>query len=106
HCSGIGEPASEEIVRALMAVRINAFCLGVSGLRIEVVDRIVEMLNRGVHPVVPIQGSVGASGDRAPLAHMVAVRIGDEEAEAYYQGERMPAPKALEKAGIFPLVFD
>jgi histidine ammonia-lyase len=103
HCSGIGEPASEEIVRAMMAVRINAFCLGVSGLRIEVVDRLVEMLNRGVHPVVPIQGSVGASGDLAPLAHMVSVLIGYEEAEAYYQGERMPAPQALEKAGISPL---
>ncbi|MBC2805940.1 histidine ammonia-lyase [Rhizobium ruizarguesonis] len=106
HCSGIGEPASEEIVRAMMAVRINAFCLGVSGLRIEVVDRLVEMLNRGVHPVVPIQGSVGASGDLAPLAHMVSVLIGYEEAEAYYQCERMPAPQALEKAGISPIAFD
>lgn len=106
HCSGIGEPASEEIVRAMMAVRINAFCVGVSGLRIEVVDRLVEMLNRGVHPVVPVQGSVGASGDLAPLAHMVSVLIGYDEAEAIYQGERMPAPKALEKAGILPVSFD
>lgn len=105
HCSGIGEPASIEIVRAMMAVRINAFCLGASGLRIEVVDRLVEMLNRGVHPVVPIQGSVGASGDLAPLAHMVSVLIGYEEAEAWYEGVRMPAPKALEKAGIAPVEF-
>lgn len=106
HCSGLGEPASEEIVRAMMAVRINAFCVGVSGLRMEVVDRLVQMLNNGVHPIVPIQGSVGASGDLAPLAHMVSVLIGYEEAEAIYQGERMPAPKALELAGITPVAFE
>ncbi|BCH67302.1 histidine ammonia-lyase [Agrobacterium vitis] len=106
HCSGIGEPASEEIVRAMMAVRINAFCVGVSGLRIEVVDRLVQMLNSGVHPVVPIQGSVGASGDLAPLAHMVSVLIGYEDAEAIYKGERMSAPKALELAGISPVSFE
>jgi histidine ammonia-lyase len=102
HCSGVGDPASEEIVRAMIAVRINTFCLGVSGLRIEVVDRLVEMLNGGVHPVVPIQGSVGASGDLAPLAHMASVLIGYEEAEAYYKGVRMPAPDALKMAGIEP----
>lgn len=106
HCSGMGEPASEEIVRAMMAVRINAFCVGVSGLRIEVVDRLVAMLNSGVHPVVPIQGSVGASGDLAPLAHMVSVLIGYEKAEAWYKGERMSAPEALAKAGISPVKFD
>ncbi|ACM40152.1 MULTISPECIES: histidine ammonia-lyase [Rhizobium/Agrobacterium group] len=106
HCSGIGKPASEEIVRAMMAVRINAFCVGVSGLRIEVVDRLVQMLNSGVHPVVPIQGSVGASGDLAPLAHMVSVLIGYEDAEAIYKGERMSAPKALELAGISPVSFE
>ncbi|MGO8403935.1 aromatic amino acid lyase, partial [Rhizobium ruizarguesonis] len=78
HFSGIVEPASAELVRAMMAVRINAFCLGVSGLRSEVVDRLVEMLNRGVHPVVPIQGSGGAAGDLAPLAHMVSVLSGYE----------------------------
>jgi histidine ammonia-lyase len=105
HCSGVGEPASEEIVRAMMAVRVNAFCLGVSGLRMEVIDRLVEMLNRGVHPVVPIQGSVGASGDLAPLAHMVSVLIGYEEAEAIVEGVRMTAPAALEKAGIAPVAF-
>lgn len=106
HCSGMGDPASEEIVRAMMAVRINAFCVGVSGLRIEVVDRLVDMLNKGVHPVVPIQGSVGASGDLAPLAHMVSVLIGFEQAEAFYQGRRMPAPEALQAAGISPVTFN
>lgn len=105
HCGGVGEPASEEVVRASMVVRINAFCQGVSGLRIEVVDRLVEMLNKGVHPVIPIQGSVGASGDLAPLAHMASVLIGFHRAEAYYKGERMSAPKALEKAGIFPIEY-
>lgn len=106
HCGGIGEPAPEDWVRAMMAVRINAFCLGVSGLRVEVIDRLIEMLNRGVHPVVPLQGSVGASGDLAPLAHMVSVLIGYEGAEAYFKGVRMPAPQALEKAGISPVKFD
>ena len=90
----------------MMAVRINAFCLGVSGLRMEVVDRLVEMLNRGVHPVVPIQGSVGASGDLAPLAHMVSVLIGYDGARGMAQGERMSAPEALAKAGITPVAFE
>ncbi|MCT4368889.1 histidine ammonia-lyase [Yangia mangrovi] len=106
HCSGFGDPAKEEIVRAMMVVRINAFCLGVSGLRVEVIDRLIEMLNKGVHPVVPIQGSVGASGDLAPLAHMVSVLIGYDEAEATYEGVTMKAPEALEKAGISPIQFD
>ena len=105
HCSGIGEPAPVDVVRAMLAIRINAFCQGASGLRIEVVDRLVEMLNRGVHPVVPLQGSVGASGDLAPLAHVVSVLVGYESAEAWYEGKRMPAQKALAKAGIAPLSF-
>lgn len=105
HCSGIGDPAREEIVRAMMAIRVNAFCLGVSGLRMEVVDRLVMMLNRGVHPIVPIQGSLGASGDLAPLAHMVSVMIGYEQAEATFEGVRMSAPEALERAGITPIAF-
>lgn len=105
HCAGIGEPAPQDVVRAMLAIRINAFCQGVSGLRIEVVDRLVEMLNRGVHPVVPLQGSVGASGDLAPLAHVVSVLIGHEAAEAWFEGERMSAPRALAKAGISPTSF-
>jgi len=105
HCAGIGEPAPQDVVRAMLAIRINAFCQGVSGLRIEVVDRLVEMLNRGVHPVVPLQGSVGASGDLAPLAHVVSGLIGHEAAEAWFEGERMSAPRALAKAGISPTSF-
>lgn len=105
HCAGIGEPAPQDVVRAMLAIRINAFCQGVSGLRIEVIDRLVEMLNRGVHPVVPVQGSVGASGDLAPLAHVVSVLVGHEAAEAWFKGERMPAQQALAKAGIAPTTF-
>ena len=66
HCGGVGDPAPEEVVRAAMCVRLNAFCRGVSGLRPVVVERLVELLNKGVHPVVPWQGSVGACGDLAP----------------------------------------
>jgi len=105
HCGGVGEPASEEVVRATMVVRLNAFCQGVSGLRIEVIDRLLAMLNQRVHPVIPIQGSVGASGDLAPLAHMVATLVGLPQAEAYYQGERLPAPEALKRAGITPISY-
>lgn len=105
HCGGVGEPAPEEVVRATMAVRLNAFCQGVSGLRIEVIDRLVEMLNKGVHPVIPIQGSVGACGDLAPLAHMASVLIGYDDAEAFYKGEKISAPEALKRAGISPIKF-
>lgn len=105
HCGGVGEPAPEDVVRATMLVRINAFCQGVSGLRLVVVDRLLEMLNKGVHPVVPVQGSVGACGDLAPMAHICSVLIGLEPAEAFYKGERMPAREALQAAGITPIDF-
>ena len=106
HCSGLGEPAPQDVVRAMMAIRINAFCVGVSGLRIEVVERLVEMLNRSVYPLVPVQGSLGASGDLAPLAHLTSVLIGHEAAEAFYGGVRMPARQALARAGVRPVSFD
>lgn len=102
HCGGVGEPAPEDVVRATMTVRINAFCQGVSGLRICVMDRLLEMLNKGVHPVVPWQGSVGACGDLAPMAHICSVLIGLEPAEAFYKGKRMPAREALKAAGMEP----
>ena len=105
HCGGVGDPAPEEVVRATMAVRINAFCQGVSGLRLETVDRLMEMLNKGVHPVVPWQGSVGACGDLAPMAHICSVLIGLPQAEAFYQGERLPAREALQRAGIEPVDY-
>ena len=102
HCGGVGEPAPEEVVRATMCVRLNAFCRVVSGLRFVVVDRLIDMLNKGVHPVVPFQGSVGACGDLAPMAHIVSVLIGVPQAEAFYKGERLPAQEALKKAGMEP----
>ena len=105
HCACLGEPASEELTRATMLIRLNSCVQGASGLRMEVLDRLLEMLNRGVHPVIPLLGSVGASGDLAPLAHMVSVLIGYHEAEAFYRGKRMSAPDALEAAGIVPKEF-
>lgn len=100
HSAGIGEPMQVEEVRALLVLRVNALSKGCSGVRVECLDRLLAMLNLGVHPVIPWQGSVGASGDLAPLAHMVSVMIGHEKAEAIYQGGRMPAREALRRAGI------
>jgi histidine ammonia-lyase len=105
HSAGVGEPLPEEVVRATMLLRVNAFAVGCSGPRIEVVDRLLAMLNAGVHPVIPQIGSVGASGDLAPLAYLAGVLVGHPQAEAFYQGERMPARMAFEKAGIMPVEF-
>ena len=105
HCGGVGDPAPEEVVRATMLVRLSAFCQGVSGLRLCVVERLLEMLNKGVHPVVPWQGSVGACGDLAPMSHIVSVLIGLPQAEAFYEGKRMPAQDALKAAGFDPIEF-
>ncbi|MFT4212866.1 MAG: histidine ammonia-lyase [Microbacterium sp.] len=102
HSAGIGEPMQEHEVRALLLLRVNALSKGHSGIRIECLDRLLAMLNLGVLPVIPWQGSVGASGDLAPLAHMVSVMIGHEKAEARYRGERMPARDALVAAGLEP----
>ena len=89
HACGIGNPLSEGEVRAMMLLRANVLALGMSGLRCEVVELLCEMLNRGVHPVVPEKGSVGASGDLAPLAHLALSLVG--EGEVFFQGQRMPA---------------
>ncbi len=105
HAACVGEPLAEEIVRAGMLVRINALCQGVSGLRSETLLRLVEMLNKGVHPHIPSQGSVGACGDLGPLSHMVAVLMGHHEAKAYYKGELLPAQEALKNADITPVVY-
>src|SRR5437016_5216399 len=80
HAVGVGEPLRERETRAMMLLRANALAKGHSGVRPEVIDALCEMLNRGVHPVVPSQGSVGASGDLAPLAHLALVLIGEGEA--------------------------
>lgn len=103
HCVAVGEPYKEEVVRAMMLLRCNALCIGNSGIRLEVVETLVEMINKRVHPVVPQKGSLGASGDLAPLAHMVLVLLG--KGEAYYQGVKVPGAMAMEKAGITPVVL-
>lgn len=100
HSAGVGEPFSEEDVRAILALRINALASGYSGIDPETLDAVVAMLNAGVHPVVPQKGSVGASGDLAPLAHVALVLIG--EGEAFYRGERLSGLAALERAGLRP----
>jgi len=105
HCAGIGEPAEQDVIRATMLIRANALLKGVSGIRLIVVTRLIDMLNAGVHPVIPQQGSVGASGDLAPLAHLVSALVGHPEAEAYFKNERMSAQDALTAAGITPVEF-
>ncbi|EXL08401.1 histidine ammonia-lyase [Brucella anthropi] len=103
HCCGVGEPLSENIVRLIMALKLISLGRGASGVRLEVITLIENMLGKGVIPMIPEKGSVGASGDLAPLAHMTAAMIG--EGEAFYQGERLPSAKALEKAGLKPVVL-
>ena len=87
HAAGVGPVLDVETVRAVMALRIKDFARGNSGIRLVTVERLVELLNRGVCPVVPEKGSVGASGDLAPLAHLALVLIG--LGEAFYEGERV-----------------
>jgi len=101
HSCGLGTPLAEPEVRAMMLLRANVLALGFSGCRVEIVGKLIEMLTQGVHPVVPEKGSVGASGDLAPLAHLALSMIG--EGESYYRGQRMPAGAALAAAGIKPI---
>jgi len=101
HAVGVGEPFSADIVRLIMLLRANVLALGYSGVREETLDLLVGMINRGVHPVIPKQGSVGASGDLAPLAHLALCMIG--RGEAVFRGRRMPARKALAGAGLAPV---
>ena len=106
HATGMGEPFDAEAVRATMLLRANAFASNFSGPRVAVVDRLLACLNAGIVPVIPSKGSVGASGDLAPLAHLAGAICGFAEAEAYYEGRRMPAREALTLAGLpaeFPL---
>jgi histidine ammonia-lyase len=98
HAAGIGEPAPIEEVRAAMAGRVNVHAHGNSGCRPEITLTLVEMLNRGVTPVVCQKGSVGACGDLAPMSQIALLMMG--EGEAYYQGERLPGHRAMERAGI------
>jgi len=101
HASGTGPPLAEEFVRAAGVLRVNALATGHSGITLATLDLLIELLNRGVTPVVPAQGSVGASGDLAPLAHMTLTLIG--EGEATYRDERLPSAEALRRAGLAPI---
>jgi histidine ammonia-lyase len=103
HVAGCGDPIAEEDARAAMLARLNTHCWGHSGIRHEVVDLMVEMLNRGVNPVMCQKGSVGACGDLSPMAQMALVLMG--EGEAFYQGKRLPGVEALKSAGLSPIVF-
>lgn len=103
HCCGVGDPLPADRTRLMMALKLLSMGRGASGVRWAVIAQIEAMLERGVIPVVPSQGSVGASGDLAPLAHMAAVMIG--EGEATYDGARMPGARALELAGLEPIVL-
>ncbi len=101
HAAGVGEPLARDVVRAMMLIRANVLAKGLSGIRPLVAERLCEMVNRGVTPVVPSQGSVGASGDLAPLAHIALVLIGEGEAE--FGGVNLPGGEALARAGIEPV---
>jgi histidine ammonia-lyase len=103
HAAGTGEPLPTPVVRAASVLRANSLSAGHSGVKAETLDLIVAILERGVTPVVPCQGSVGASGDLAPLAHMTLVLIG--EGEAFFEGRRLPGAIALARAGLKPIAL-
>ncbi len=100
HATGVGAPFDEDVTRATMLLRANAFASNYSGPRVALVDRLLDCLNAGLHPVIPQKGSVGASGDLAPLAHMSGAVCGFAEAEMIYKGKRMGAREALARAGL------
>lgn len=103
HCCGVGQPLPQEVVRLMMSLKLVSLGRGASGVRLELIRLIEAMLARNVLPVVPEKGSVGASGDLAPLAHMSAVLMG--EGEATFEGTKLPGREALAKAGLEPIVL-
>ncbi len=103
HACGVGQSFGKDVTRAIMLLRVNTLCRGYSGIRIETLNLLIEMLNRGVHPIIPQKGSLGASGDLAPLAHMVLVMLGEGRAE--FKGEIIPGAEALKKAGLKPCIL-
>ncbi len=104
HAAGVGEPLPTEVVRAMLLLRANTLALGHSGCRPELIDRLLDLLRLRIHPLVPAQGSVGASGDLAPLAHLALPIIGHGQVEV--EGVVMPARQALVAAGLDPLVLE
>jgi histidine ammonia-lyase len=103
HSCGVGEPLPQEVVRTMMLLRANSLAKGYSGVRLELVELLLDMLNSGIHPVVPCKGSVGASGDLIPLSHIALAMIGMGEVE--YTGERMASKEALQQVGLRPISF-
>jgi histidine ammonia-lyase len=103
HCCGVGAPTPEPVVRLMMALKIASLGRGASGVRREIIEQLQAMLTRGVFPLVPQQGSVGASGDLAPLAHMTAVMIG--EGQAFVEGAIVSGADALAAAGLAPVTL-
>jgi histidine ammonia-lyase len=101
HCCGVGEPLPARVVRGMMLIRANVLAKGLSGIRPVIAERICDLLNCGITPVIPSRGSVGASGDLAPLAHMALVLIGEGQAE--YKGQLLPGNICLQRAGLAPL---
>ncbi len=101
HAVCVGEPFAPEVVRAMLAIRINTLLRGHSGIRAQTLEALVAMFNRGIVPVVPQLGSVGASGDLAPLSHLAIVLLGG--GEAFFAGERLPGAEALQRAGLAPV---
>jgi len=103
HSTGIGAPIDDAMVRLIMVLKVNALARGFSGIRREVLDALIALINAEVYPRIPLKGSVGASGDLAPLAHMSALLLG--EGQARYRGEWIPARQALEIAGLAPMAL-
>ncbi len=101
HCCGVGEPLDAATTRLILVLKLLSVGRGASGVSLETVTLLESMLENGVLPVIPSQGSVGASGDLAPLAHVAAVMIG--EGEARFEGERLPGAAAIERAGLSPV---
>ncbi len=101
HAAGVGKPLSTEVVRAAMLLRANTLAKGYSGIRLSTLKLLISLINERVHPIIPEKGSVGASGDLAPLSHMVLVLIGEGEAE--YKGEVLTGAEALKRAGLKPV---
>ncbi len=103
HCAGVGDPLPVPIARLMIALKLASLAQGASGVRLETTTLLGEMLTRGLTPVIPSQGSVGASGDLAPLSHMAAALIGI--GEVFYCGERLPAADTLAKVGLQPVTL-
>jgi histidine ammonia-lyase len=106
HAAGVGEPLPARAVRAAMALRANVLAKGFSGIRRSTLERLLDLLNRRVHPVVPSRGSVGASGDLAPLAHLALVLVGEGEATVDGAREPLPGAEALRAAGLAPIALE